>query len=255
MVNSASEVDVDLADGREVRGVVVGYDRLSDIAVVKINAEGLVAARWGNSEKMEVGDPVLAIGSPFGLSRTVTFGIISAKGRQALIENLSYRDFLQTDAAMNPGNSGGPLVNLQGHVVGISTAIVGPTYQGISFAIPSNLAEQVYETLRTSGRVSRGWLGVATQPLTRPLAEHLGLDSTRGALVSSVVQGSPAAAAGIEPGDVIVQWNEHPIREYVDLGPTVAATKPGSKASLVFYRNGKRETILIEVEERPAAVR
>ena len=164
VVSQATQVEVELADNRTVTGKVVGTDELSDIAVVKISAEGLVAAPWGSSEKIEVGDPVLAIGSPFGLARTVTAGIISAKGRRAVIEHLNYQDFLQTDAAVNPGNSGGPLVNMQGQVVGINTAIVGPTYQGISFAIPSELAEQVYETLRTSGRVRGAGWGLPLRP-------------------------------------------------------------------------------------------
>ena len=252
VVSRATQVDVELADNRTVSGKVVGTDKLSDIAVVKINADGLVAAQWGSSEKIEVGDPVLAIGSPFGLARTVTAGIISAKGRRAVIEHLSYQDFLQTDAAVNPGNSGGPLVNMQGQVVGINTAIVGPTYQGIGFAIPSELAEQVYETLRTSGRVARGWLGVATQAVTPELAQKFGLESATGALVTAVVPDSPAAAAGIEPGDVIVRWNDHAVNDFRDLGPTVAATKPESKATLILIRNGKKESLSIQVGERPA---
>ena len=195
---------------------------------------------------------MLAIGNPFGLARTVTAGIISAKGRHAVIEDLSYQDFLQTDAAVNPGNSGGPLVNMQGHVVGINTAIVGPTYQGIGFAIPSAFAQEVYQTLKSSGKMSRGWLGVATQALTRALAKQFGLPDSNGALVASVVAGSPAAAAGIEPGDVIVRWNDHATNDPMELGLAVAATKPDSTATVELIREGKKNSIKVEVRERPA---
>ena len=244
-------MEVDLPDQRVVAATVVGADKLSDIAVLKIQADGLTAASWGDSDKLEVGDPVLAIGNPFGLARTVTAGIISAKGRHAVIEDLSYQDFLQTDAAVNPGNSGGPLVNMQGHVVGINTAIVGPTYQGIGFAIPSAFAQEVYQTLKSSGKMSRGWLGVATQALTPALAKQFGLPDSNGALVASVVAGSPAAAAGIEPGDVIVRWNDHATNDPMELALAVAATKPDSTATVELIREGKKNSIKVEVRERP----
>ncbi len=251
VVSQASQVEVDLPDQRVVAATVVGADKLSDIAVLKIQADGLTAASWGDSDKLEVGDPVLAIGNPFGLARTVTAGIISAKGRHAVIEDLSYQDFLQTDAAVNPGNSGGPLVNMQGHVVGINTAIVGPTYQGIGFAIPSAFAQEVYQTLKSSGKMSRGWLGVATQALTPALAKQFGLPDSNGALVASVVAGSPAAAAGIEPGDVIVRWNDHATNDPMELALAVAATKPDSTATVELIREGKKNSIKVEVRERP----
>jgi Do/DeqQ family serine protease len=252
VINQATQVEVVLADGRVVSGKVVGVDRLTDVALLSIHADGLVAAAWGNSDKVEVGDPVLAIGNPFGLARTVTAGIVSAKGRHAVVANLNYQDFLQTDAAVNPGNSGGPLVNMQGQVVGINTAIHGQTYQGISFAIPSKMVEEVYETLKSSGKMSRGWLGVATQPVTAPLAKQLGLKDTNGALVSSVTPDSPAAAAGIEPGDVIIRWNDHAINDPMELGLAVAGTKPGSRATMVYLHDGKQKTLTIEVSQRPA---
>ena len=198
---------MDLADGRVVPAKIMGTDKLSDLAVLQIHADGLEAAPWADSDKLEVGDPVLAIGNPFGLTRTVTAGIISGKSRHNVIEDLNYQDFLQTDAAVNPGNSGGPLVHMQGHVVGINTAIVGPTYQGIGFAIPSNLAKEVCHTLKSSGKISRGWLGVATRTLnSKQEAKQIGLAGANGALVTGVVRGSPAAAAGIAAGDLIVRW-------------------------------------------------
>ena len=252
VVRQASQIDVDLADGRVVPAKVVGTDKLSDLAVLKIHADGLEAASWGDSDKIEVGDPVLAIGNPFGLTRTVTAGIVSGKGRHDVLEDLSYLDFLQTDAAVNPGNSGGPLVDMQGHVIGINTAIVGPTYQGISFAIPSNLAKDVCQKLEAEGKVSRGWLGVATRPLTPELAKQLGLADTNGALVTGVIRDSPAAAAGIVSGDLIVRWNDRATMESRDLGPAVAATKPGSAATVEVIRDGKKKTITVQVRERPA---
>ncbi len=252
VISQSSQVDVDLADGRVVPGKVVGADKLSDLAVLKIQADGLTAARWGDSDEIEVGDPVLAIGNPFELTRTVTAGIISGKGRHNVMENLNYQDFLQTDAAVNPGNSGGPLVDMQGHVIGINTAIVGPTYQGIGFAIPSNLAKKVCQILEVSGRVSRGWLGVATQALSPERAKQFGLADSNGALVSGVVRGSPAAAAGITLGDVIVRWNDVATNDPMELGLAVAAAKPGSTATVELIRDGKKITITVQVRERPA---
>jgi serine protease Do len=251
VVCQAGEVNVDLADGRVVPAKIVGTDKLSDLAVLQIHADGLEAARWGDSDKLEVGDPVLAIGNPFGLVRTVTAGIISGKGRHNVMEDLNYQDFLQTDAAVNPGNSGGPLVDMQGRVVGINTAIVGPAYQGIGFAIPSNLAKEVCQTLKAAGKVSRGWLGVATLTLTPERAKQIGLADANGALVTGVLRDSPAAAA-IVPGDVIVRWNDRPINDPMELGLAVAATKPGSTATVELIRDGAKKTITVRVRERPA---
>jgi len=171
-----------------------------DIAVLKINASGLTAAKWGDSDVLEVGDSVLAVGNPFGLAHSVTSGIISAKGRRGIVENVSYQDFLQTDAAVNPGNSGGPLVNMSGQVVGINTAIYGKSYQGISFAIPSKIAKGVYEEIKTTGTVARGWLGVGIGDVTEKAASRLGLKEAHGALVGGVVPDSPAEKAGIQSG-------------------------------------------------------
>lgn len=253
VIGQATEVTVRLSDGRTVRDVeVVGADPLTDLAVLKINTSGLTAAPWGDSGTVEVGDPVLAVGNPFGLARTVTAGIISAKGRRGVVRDLNYQDFLQTDAAVNPGNSGGPLVNMKGQIVGINTAIIGEAYRGISFAIPSHLARDVYERLKETGKVARGWLGVAMQELDESLAERLGLESTRGALVAGVVPDSPAEAGGLEPGDVVVKWNDEDIRDPSDLSLAVAGTEIGSKAVAVIVRGGKKIKLSVEVGERPA---
>ena len=252
VVDRASDVEVELSDGSRHSAKILGIDAGTDLAVLKIQATGLTAAPWGDSGSLEVGDPVLAIGNPFGLARTVTAGIVSAKGRHAVIQNLNYQDFLQTDAAVNPGNSGGPLVNMKGEVVGINTAIVGPTYQGVSFAIPSDMARRVYDELVSKGNVARGWLGVAMQELTPELAEKLELSGTNGALVAGVVPGSPAEKAGIKSGDVIVKWNGRPIDGPHELGLAVAWTKAGEKATAVVIRDGKEQSLTVLVAERKA---
>lgn len=252
VIDKASEVTVKLSDGRTVRNVkVVGVDPLSDIAVLKVQAHGLVAAPWGDSERLEVGDPVLAVGSPFGLAQTVTAGIVSAKGRRGVVQDINYEDFLQTDAAVNPGNSGGPLVNLKGEVVGINTAIYGPAYLGISFAIPSQIARDVYQKLRDTGTVARGWLGVALQSLDDDLAERFALEDTSGALVTAILPDSPAAEAGIRMGDVIVAWNGSPVADPAALSFAVAGTRIGSKATVALIRDGKRVELTLTVAERP----
>jgi serine protease Do len=219
--------------------------------VIKINAGKLPSARWGNSDAIEVGDPVLAVGSPYGLSETITAGIISAKNRELDIENVRYEHFLQTDAAVNPGNSGGPLVNMKAEVVGINTAIVGQTSQGIGFTIPSNLAKKVYQLLRTTG-ISRGWVGLAAEDIDAELVEKLGLKTNRGALVTDVATDSPVARAGIKAGDVIVKWNEAMITSSQDLRIAVARTKPEDKAVVTFYRNAKKQQLTVTVGQRQA---
>ncbi len=253
VISQAAEngVTVQLSDGRTVEHAqIIGVDPATDLAVLKIDAGQLSAAKWGDSNAMQVGDSVLAVGSPYGLTETVTAGIISAKNRSLGIEHVRYEDFLQTDAAVNPGNSGGPLVNMDAQVVGINTAIVGQSYQGIGFAIPSYLAKKVYELLRTTG-ISRGWIGVGVQDLTKSLAEKFGVKNTRGALVAQVVPDSPADKAGLQPGDVIVQWDKQPIANSTDLRIAVARTQPGATTRLVFYRNGKRQEMAMTPAERP----
>jgi len=252
VVRNAVDVTVKLGDGRSFENVqVVGADPATDIAVLKIDAADLIAAPWGNSDKLEVGDPVLAIGNPYGLARTVTAGIISAKGRRG-ITDAAYQNFLQTDAAVNPGNSGGPLVNIKGQVVGINTAILGESFRGISFAIPSNITKDVYEQLKSSGNVARGWLGVQLQPLTAELARQLGVKGRAGVVVTRVVPGSPAEQAGIEDGDVIVKWNGRPINTPRGLTFAVAMTPIGSKVPLVVLRGGQPMKLSLTVEQRPA---
>jgi serine protease Do len=251
VVNGASQLAVQLADGRTIRNVrIVGADPATDLAVLKIGISGLVAAPWGDSDKLQVGEPVLAVGNPYGLARTVTAGIISALDRREATE-LGYQEFLQTDAAVNPGNSGGPLVNLQGEVVGINAAIVGPAYRGISFAIPSRLAQEVYNRLKSDGKMSRGWLGVAMEELTAREARRLGLNDTSGVLVAAVVPDSPAAAAGLEPQDVIVRWNGRAVTDPFELSRAVARSKAGAVAKVEVIRNGKSQELEVKVAERP----
>ena len=247
-------VSVQLSDGRTVQSAaIIGVDPATDLAVLKINAGSLTAASWGDSDALQVGDPVLAAGSPYGLAETVTAGIISAKNRKVDIENIRHEDFLQTDAAVNPGNSGGPLVNMDAQVIGINTAIVGRAYQGIGFAIPSNLTKKVYELLKTTGIV-RGWIGAALHDLDGPLAQRLGLKDTRGVLVIGVVTNSPAEQAGITPGDVIVEWGKQPITNASELRLAIARTKAGTQVPVTFYRDAKRQETTVTVTERPSQV-
>jgi serine protease Do len=253
VISQAAEngVAVQLGDGRTIeRAVVVGIDAATDLAVLKIDAGELVAAKWGDTAALQVGDPVLAVGSPYGLAETVTAGIISAKNRRVGIERVRYEDFLQTDAAVNPGNSGGPLVNMNGEVVGINTAIVGHVYQGIGFAIPSDLAKKVYGLLKSSG-IPRGWAGVGTHDLTKTLADEVGVKDTQGALLARVIDDSPAEKAGLKPGDVVVKWESETIANSNDLRIAIAKTQPGAKARIEFYRGEERRSLTITVAERP----
>lgn len=250
VVSDATEIRVQLSDGRILDASVVGADPATDLAVLKVNATDLIAAPWGDSDKLKVGAPVLAVGNPFGLARSVTFGIVSAKDRPGFAS--AYQDFLQTDAAVNPGNSGGPLVNLEGQVVGINTAIIGRGYQGISFSIPSNTAHDVYERLRAKGKVARGWLGVSLQEITPELAKELDLKVLQGALVGEVVPDSPADKGGIEKLDVIVSWNGHKIDAPTTLTLLVGRSPIGKRARVGIIRDGKTLTKDILVEERPA---
>lgn len=253
VIEGASEVEVILSDGRVVTSAtVVGTDPLTDLAVLRINLPNLTAAPWGDSDALEVGDWVVAVGNPFGLDRTVTAGIVSAKGRRGITGNSPYEDFLQTDAAVNPGNSGGPLVNMQGELVGINTAIAGDSFRGISFAIPSSIAKDVYERLKENGVVQRGWLGVDQTELTPELATHFGLAEPSGSLVKEVIPGSPAAKAGIQAGDVIVQWSDLPIANPHELSHAVARTEIGDTVEIVVLRQGQRQTLKVVVGQRPA---
>ncbi len=247
VVADADEIIVRLDDNREFEAEVIGADPDSDVGVLKIGAEGLPTVRLGDSDELRVGQWVLAIGSPFGLEHTATQGIVSALNRS--LPNDTYTPFIQTDVAVNPGNSGGPLFNGDGEVVGINAQIFSRTggYMGLSFAVPINTAMDIAEQLRETGRVERGYLGVTIQPVDRGLAESFGLDKPIGALVSDLIEGAPAEEAGIEPGDVILRFNDTPINEAADLPPAVGRTPVGETATVTIMRDGERRTIEVEV--------
>ena len=250
VVSGADRVFVKLSDGREFKGKVIGTDPETDVALVKIDAEGLVAAQFGNSENAEVGEWVLAFGSPFGLAATVTSGIISATGRHDL-RLTDYEDFIQTDAAINPGNSGGPLVNTRGEVIGINTAIATRIGQnaGVGFAIPINMVRRITDQLLEGGVVSRGWLGVAIQDYTEALARPVG-DKSGGVLVSDALDGSPAEAAGIQPADVLLRWGDESLRDSNHLRHVVAQTAPDSKVEVTLRRGSAEKTLTVAVGTR-----
>ena len=247
VVEKADEVTVTLLDKEEFKAKVVGSDPKIDIALIKIDAKKkLPYVALGDSDRLEVGEWVLAIGNPFGLGHTVTAGIVSAKGR--IIGSGPYDDFIQTDASINPGNSGGPLFNLKGEVVGINSAIIQGG-QGIGFATPIQLAKSVIEQLKDKGKVTRGWLGVYIQRLTPETAESLGIPGRRGALVSDVTSGGPAEKAGIRSGDVIVAFNGKEIKDEHDLPQAVASTKPGKAVNVRLLREGKEMAIAVTIAE------
>ena len=252
VVGDADEVDVKLTDKREFKAKIIGVDHKSDVAVIKIDARGLPTLRIGDPEKLKVGEWVAAIGSPFGLENTVTAGVVSAKAR-ALPDD-SYVPFIQTDVAVNPGNSGGPLLNMKGEVVGINSQIFSRTggFMGLSFAIPIDVAMKVGDELRQDGKVERGRLGVTIQSMTQDLAQSFGLDKVDGALVSQVEQGSPAARAGLKPGDVILAVNDKPVEDSVALSRIVADMKPGDHAKLQVLREREKRNIEAVVGEAPA---
>lgn len=252
VVDGAEEVTVKLSDKREFPAKVLGADARTDVAVLKIEATGLPAVRIGDAGKTEVGEWVAAIGSPFGLESTVTAGIVSAKSRNLPDERLV--PFIQTDVAVNPGNSGGPLFNLAGEVVGINSMIYSRTggYMGVSFAIPIDVAMKVKDDLVKYGKVTRGRIGVVIQSVTKPLAESFGLAKAEGALIAKVEPESPAAKAGLKTGDVILAWNGQRIGESTDLPGRVADTAPGAQASVMLWRDGKEKNLTIAVGEMPA---
>lgn len=245
VVNGADEVTVRLADGRSFEAKIKGADEKLDLALLKIDTgEKLPVAKLGNSEKLKVGEWVMAIGNPFGLEQTVTVGIVSAKGR--VIGAGPYDDFIQTDASINPGNSGGPLFNMRGEVVGINTAIIRGG-QGIGFALPINAAQVTVEQLKSTGEVVRGWLGVSIQKISEDLAESFGLDRARGALIADVVEGSPADEAGIRQGDIVLRFNDRDVDEMNDLPRIVASTPVGKTVGVVLFRNGKEIEVEVKV--------
>ena len=247
VVEGADEVMVTLTDKREFKARIVGADKRTDVAVVKIQATGLPAVKVGDVGRLRVGEWVMAIGSPFGLESTVTAGIVSAKQR----DTGDYLSFIQTDVAINPGNSGGPLINMRGEGVGINSQIYSRSggFMGISFAIPMDEAMRVSEQLRASGRVSRGRIGVQIAPVTKDVAESIGLGKAQGVLVRGVEEGSPADKAGIEAGDIITRFDGKPIDKPADLPRAVGNTKPGSKVGITVFRRGANKDLNITVAE------
>ncbi len=252
VIEGAEEIRVTLYDRRTYTAKVVGVDPKTDLALIKIKERGLPTIPWGDSDRLQVGEFVLAIGNPFGLSHTVTMGIVSALGR-ANVGIADYEDFIQTDAAINPGNSGGPLVNTEGQLVGINTAIFSRSggYQGIGFAVPSNMAQKVMWQLKEHGRVVRGWIGITIQDLTPELADKFGLKDLKGALVSDVFRDSPSERAGLRRGDIIVELNGTPVRNVSSLRNIISQMEVGSSAELKLLRKGKVHIVEIEIEEMP----
>ena len=249
VVQSADEITVRLTDKREFKAKVIGSDRRTDVALIKIDAAGLPVVKVGDPSKLKVGEWVVAIGSPFGFDNTVTAGIVSAKGRSLPQEN--FVPFIQTDVAVNPGNSGGPLFNLRGEVVGINSQIYSRTggFMGLSFAIPIDVANDIAGQLRTVGRVTRGRIGVVIQPVTKELADGFGLAKPMGALVNSVEKGGPAEKAGIETGDVILRFDGKPISSSEDLPRIVGGTRPGAKVAAQVWRNKTAREVRLTVAE------
>jgi serine protease Do len=253
LVGDADKVMVKLADDRDFEAKVIGTDPQSDVAVIKIDGEAFPSLKLADSARLEVGEWVLAIGNPFGLSQTVTAGIVSAKGRSN-VGLADFEDFIQTDAAINPGNSGGPLLNLDGEVVGINTAIVSRSggNMGIGFAIPINMARNIFEQLIEAGTVERGFLGVVIQDLTGELAKSFGLpEDTRGVLVPEVMEDSAAEEAGLKRNDIIVELNGEPVEKADVLRNSVAMQKPGTEVDVVVLREGRRKTFTVKLGRRP----
>jgi Do/DeqQ family serine protease len=252
VIEGADDIDVLLADGREARASVVGTDPESDLAVLKIDLDRLPVLRFGNSDAVEVGDTVLAIGNPFGVGQTVTAGIVSALGRSQLGIN-TFENFIQTDAAINPGNSGGALVDVEGNLLGINTAIFSRTggSLGIGFAIPANVARDVLQSLIKTGQVVRGWIGVEPVDLTPEIAQTLRLPVKEGVLIRGVLQSGPAASGGIQPGDVVTRIAERPVSNSKELVNAVAALTPKTPAVIRVQRGDKALDVTVTVAQRP----
>ncbi len=255
VVNKADDIRVVLSDKREFKAKLIGTDSKTDIAVIKIEATGLSPIAWADSDQLEVGEFVLAVGSPFGLTQTVTMGIVSAVGR-ASMGIAEYEDFIQTDAAINPGNSGGALVNVRGELVGINTAIFSQSggNMGIGFAVPSNLAHSIMDQLVRTGKVVRGWLGVSIQELSPELARQFGMTETKGVLVSDVMEDSPAKKAGFERADVIVEFDGKPMNSPTHLRNAVAQTPLGKNISIKLIRDKKLKTLDVTIVEQPKSM-
>mgnify|MGYP006272398897 CR=1 FL=1 len=244
VVAGSDDIDVALADGRRFRGRLLGADAASDLAVLKIDAHDLPKAEWADSDEAEVGEMVWAIGNPFGLDRTITYGIISGVGRRGVVDN-PFQEFLQTDASINPGNSGGPLVDVHGRVLGITTAIVGKGFRGIGFAIPSSTARRVCEEIRLTGHVERGYLGMALKEIATTT------EGRSAAAVSAVEPNSPAAAAGVRPGDIVLTFDGEEITEPASLVLLLTRSPVGTDVPMEIIRDGKPETLTVTIGRRP----
>jgi serine protease Do len=258
VVGGASKIDVTLADGENYPAKVIGTDAKTDLAVIQIQAkEKLPHVVFGDSDNLGVGDWVVAIGHPRGLDQTVTQGIISAKHRTGISDPSSYQDFLQTDAAINPGNSGGPLLNLNGEVIGVNAAIMSESggFEGLGFAIPSDMALPIARTLIAKGKVERGWLGVSIQDLTADVAKSIGLNEPKGALIADVVKGGPGAAAGLKRGDVVLSYRDKPIANASGLRIAVANTAIGQEANMSVWRDKKKEDFQVRIGSMEEAVK
>lgn len=256
VVDQTDSIVVGLSDRTELTAQLIGKDKRSDIAVLKVKSEGnLPTVKVGDAHKIKVGQWVLAIGSPFGFERTATQGIISALGRNLPSDN--YVPFIQTDAAVNPGNSGGPLFNLDGEVIGVNSQIYSRSggYQGVSFAIPIDVAMEVVDQLKSGGKVTRGWLGVLIQEMTPELAQSFGLDKPRGALIGQVMAEGPAQGAGVKVGDIIVAFNGQPVQHSTDLPLIVARTRPGTAVPLTVIRDGKEQVLNVQITQLPDEVK
>ena len=253
VIKDADEIKVTLTDKKEYAGRVIGSDPKTEIAVVKIEAKDLPTVFWGNSDALQVGEVVLAVGNPYGLNQTVTMGIVSALGR-ANVGIADYEDFIQTDAAINPGNSGGALVNIKGELIGINTAIYTTSggYQGIGFAIPSNMVKSIMASLIKEGKVTRGWLGVTIQKVTPELAKQFNLKEDAGALVGDIMENSPAEKAGLQRGDIILEYDGKKIEEPNILRNMVANNLPGEEHTAVVMRDGKTKNVAITIGELPS---
>jgi serine protease Do len=252
VVQNADEIKVLLDDRREFTGKVVGTDSHSDLAVIKIKAMGLPAVTIGNSDTLKIGEVVMAVGNPFALNQTITMGIVSAVGRSR-VGIADYEDFIQTDAAINPGNSGGALVNIRGELIGVNTAIFSTSggYMGIGFAVPSNMAKSVMDSIIKKGKVVRGWLGVSIQDLTPELAQHFGIKEKKGSLVTDIVKDSPAEKAGFQRGDLITELDGTPVDDSSSLRNMVAQSSPGTKVKIMVLRDGKVKDLSVTLGELP----
>lgn len=250
VIRGARSIQVRLSDGRKLVAQLIGQDEESDVAILKIVAGDLIAAEWGDSDTLDVGSLVWAMGSPYGLDQTVTGGIVSAKHRAGKVGS-PFQDFLQTDAAVNPGNSGGPLVDTSGKIVGINTAIVGDNYQGISFAIPSSVVKKVYGRLMSQGQIKRGYLGIEPDDMTDERVKLLGMESLQGVFVKSVLRDSPAAAVGMQEGDVVLAWNGAACVSSAQMTSLISETPIGSAAKLTVWRKGEELILEVTVGERP----